>query len=265
MKQRYKKLLVSLVVLPLQLFAFSDTDYDGVSDARDYCPNSSFEDIVDKYGCVAGKNITLLIGVELSQGDYGTGTDVSTFGTSFYTSYTKNFWTAALSTSLGLSSSDPADVVGMGDLYTTLSYHGLGNKKRLISLQAGSKIATAQESIGTGENDYSMRISSVFLSKSVNYLVNLGYSLSGDTNTTDFNNIMSTSVGLGKQETKNLYASVSFNYSSPFVEGSDSVMSVSTYFSYSISEDTFMTLSYIYGLTDATADHTLSSNFGIRF
>jgi hypothetical protein len=262
-----KLLFILLLTSPTFLSAYIDSDYDGVSDSRDYCPNSSFDDIVDKFGCIKSKNITLMLGGELSSGDYGGSETISSSRTTLYSAYNSGFWSLSLSTSYATSSSESNESLGMGDLYTSVSYHGLGDRKHLVSLQLTTKIATADETLdlGTGENDYTIGLSTVTLAKDVNYLFSGSYTLTGDTTTVDYNNVLSISAGIGKQQTSKVYSSASFHYASPFLEDSDAAISLSGYLSYALMKDNFITASYIFGISDAVADHTVSVNYGIKF
>ncbi|MEO1954950.1 MAG: hypothetical protein ABGW74_09645, partial [Campylobacterales bacterium] len=49
------KIFFSILFIPAHIFAYIDSDFDGVEDALDKCPNSSIIDIVDKDGCVVEK------------------------------------------------------------------------------------------------------------------------------------------------------------------------------------------------------------------
>ena len=46
-----KKIFLSILFMPLAIFGYVDSDFDGVDDDIDKCPNTSPIDLVDEYGC----------------------------------------------------------------------------------------------------------------------------------------------------------------------------------------------------------------------
>ncbi len=264
LQQSIVKILLSFGLLNLSLFAYSDSDFDGVSDSKDLCPNTSFDAMVDHNGCPKSKNITLLLGEELSSGTYGGTESVTTDRTTAYIAYNKGLWAYSVSGSTSSTASTTSITSGVGDIYTSLSYHGLGTKDRLLSLQVGAKIATADLELGTGENDYNIRLSSVKMDKTLSYLSSIGYTMTGDSSTISYNELVSVSLGLGQQVNKAFYLSASVNYASAYIEGADESMSLTAYLAYAPSDTWFVTSSYTLGLSDAVADHSVNLSIGAK-
>ncbi|NOZ89733.1 MAG: hypothetical protein GXO60_00445, partial [Epsilonproteobacteria bacterium] len=50
-----KNIVWIFLLVPLLLFAYIDSDLDGVSDEHDLCPNTPITDIVDINGCTIEK------------------------------------------------------------------------------------------------------------------------------------------------------------------------------------------------------------------
>ena len=71
-----KKLLATLLFLgATALMAFTDSDLDGVEDAKDKCPNTPFMDIVDLNGCtkkslISQHHFDIIAGLGYSAADY---------------------------------------------------------------------------------------------------------------------------------------------------------------------------------------------------
>jgi len=259
------RFLFLLLMSTLSLWAYSDSDFDGVGDSKDICPNTSFDQVVDHYGCPERKDITLMLGEEFSSGKYG-GTDtVTTTRSSLFASFTTNTWSYALSTSTVKTQTSTTKLSGTGDVYATISYNGLKSKKRLTSFQAGMKMATADTSIGTGENDYNIRISNVILDKAYSYLSSIGYTVTGDTNLQTYNDYVNVSAGLGYQRTKKLYLSASMNYASAYIQNADASLDALVYLAYIFTEKWFMTASSSLGLSDAVADFSANMSLGVKF
>jgi len=261
------KFLVILMATTLSLFAYSDHDLDGVSDSKDLCPNTSFDQFVDHYGCPEQKDVTLFVSQELSSGAYGGSENVSTSRTSYFAAYSTNSWSYSLSTSTVTTKTGTTSLSGSGDLYATLSYDGLKTSQRLTSLQVGVKMATASTDIGTGEDDYNIRMSNVSLDGAYSYLSSLGWTLTGDgaSELENYNDYISASIGIGHQQNKKLYLSAALNYASEYLDGADHSLSSSIYMAYTVNKKIFLTASYSLGMSDAVADSAVSISLGAKF
>lgn len=260
----FMKIVLVLLSLTLSVLAYEDSDFDGVSDSKDLCPNTSFDFIVDNYGCPQSKNITVLLGQELSQGSYGGTEEITTELSTVLVAYNHRDWGLSTWTSRSSTRSSSSETSGSGDVFMTVSYYDLGTNTHLLSLQAGVKIATADTTIGTGENDYNVRLSSVVLDGKLSYLSSIGYTLTGDSATISYNDTLNLSAGLGKQINRDLYLSASVNYVSAYIKGADSALSAVAYVAYTMLEDYFITGSYALGLSDAVADESFNLSIGMK-
>lgn len=258
------KMIIAGAVVTASLFGYSDTDLDGVSDTKDLCPNTSMELIVDQNGCPERKTVTLMLGYQLSEGMYGGTQKITNRSTSLFAAYNSGMWSYSLATSHE-KTSNSITTSGPGDLYASLQYRGLGSQERELSLQATAKVATADTDIGTGENDYMLKLSTIFLQKKVSYLTSVGYTVTGDTASQTYEDVVSLSVGIGYQQSDRLYLSGSLNYATAYIQGADDALSALAFASYTLQKERFITLSYTVGLSDAVADKSVGVSYGINF
>jgi len=119
--------------------------------------------------------------------------------------------------------------------------------------------------IGTGENDYNIRLNSVKIDKRVSYLSSIGYTLTGDSSTASYNDLLSLSAGVGKQVNQELYLSISLNYVTAYIKGADASLSSMAYIAYTFTDSWFVTGSYSLGLSDAVPDYSVNMGLGFKF
>ncbi len=84
------RLLLTLLFLTTSSYAYTDTDFDGVEDGYDLCPQTPLSDLVDRDGCViksVGSKISfdLIAGFGYSQMNYASQEPSDTLSTSLQT------------------------------------------------------------------------------------------------------------------------------------------------------------------------------------
>ena len=248
------------------LLALTDSDFDGVSDIYDKCPNTPIELAVGRDGCSSkAMDITLMLGLEESVGKYGGTENISNSTTIFYAGFRKANTVYALSSSQDNTADTANSVNGQGDLYGTLSYY-IPSKTRLqTALNAIIKFATASTDIGTGENDYGMKYNATLTNGKRSVMASIGYMLTGDTDSVTYNDVVSMSIGTGLQASSKLYLSASYYFASEYTEGSDNSSTVSLFGSYQINKRWFTTTSFSLGLSDAVPDSSFNLSAGVNF
>jgi len=116
-----KKISTILFMCTLTLFAFTDSDLDGVDDAADKCPNTPITDLVDANGCsvkslVVNESYDIIVGLSYSEIDYRLNEKTDTYTTSFQVDYYRDNLSFQLSTSYYASSDSTGyDSNGMND------------------------------------------------------------------------------------------------------------------------------------------------------
>ncbi len=258
-------LLKLLFLTTIFLFGYIDSDIDGVEDGDDLCPNTPFDKIVDENGCDEENRYLGSLTLQVSNSwQIDANNTFSNYGFSAYYSYS-NF-------SFSLSNSQQSSFDNMnnqsnyrGDLYIDVGY-GFKTDKSKTKFTIGSKIATGDESISTGENDY---YGSILFNYITNYNLslfsNLSYTLMGDSPNTDYQNSFSYSFGVNYIITPNWYSSILYSFSDSIYRDSVDSQSISWYNSYQINQDYFVALNYNYGVDELSFDHAIKLYLGVTF
>ncbi|CAA6825430.1 MAG: Unknown protein, partial [uncultured Sulfurovum sp.] len=145
---------LAFLLLNTLLLAYQDNDLDGVDDAVDLCPNTSFDKLVNEDGCPEDEiylgKITFQIGNDISFDEFEQRTD----NFNFFGNYQYRKWNISLSNANQTSfDSNNNASTSSGDLYLSTGYN-LNFNKIYSKIIVGTKIALAKEEVGTGENDY---------------------------------------------------------------------------------------------------------------
>jgi hypothetical protein len=255
-----------LLLIISQLHTFEDSDIDGVSNSQDLCPDISFEDTVDEYGCPEKQNywgkISLSLGADINRNE-STTTDYN-----FFIDYNYQKWDIALYSSQQSSmdmdtNSNKSNATG--DLYLSMGYtidsHNLSTK-----LSLGSKFSTGDDEVSTGENDYFTSLNfSYILNEKTALISQLNYTLLGDSNETNCNNILSYSLGVGYMLNSRWYSSVLYQRANSIYQDNDDYQAVSLFNSYIFNDTFFGILNYSRGLDTLSYDHTISLKLGVTF
>ncbi len=263
---RYLKLYFLSLLLTSTAFAYTDNDIDGVDDSIDQCLNTPFDVLVDENGCAFGKTnygaLTLKIGSDIS---FNQSSDASS-NLNFFANYSYNNWDISLSNSNYTTyDSTNGGSSEAGDLYLSAGYL-FKNDNLHTKLSLGSKLATADEGVGTGENDYFASLNlNYFVGERQDFFLYYGYTLSGDSATIDYEDFSAISVGTGYAMNDKWYSGISYDYAGANISDGESYKALSWFNSYAFSEQFFITLSYTHALDDFSYDHTLSLKLGVTF
>ncbi len=259
------KLMLSLLLSSSFLFAYIDNDLDGVEDKYDQCPNTSFDALVDKYGCPPNEKYLGSLTLQIQNSwQFDTNNSFSNYGVALYYSY-DNFSFSFSNAQQSTIDANNQTAQYTGDLYVDMGYK-FQTQNLESKLSIGSKIATANENIGTGENDY-------YASFSLNYLLNnnfalfskVNYTFVGDEPSIDYQNSLGYSVGMAYLLSDKWYSSLTYYGANSIYRDGVDYESLSWYNSYSLSSDYFLGLNYNYGLDELSFTHMLTLSLGATF
>ncbi len=261
-----KRAVPFTIVMPLVVMAYSDADFDGVSDAHDLCPNSSMTDIVDQTGCTVEKLIApttnadrfdIILGLNQSRNSE------TSLNQSLQIDYYHKNLTLQLQTANYVNG-------GQGDTTIGLFYRFKPMEKLSLSLGASAILPTYESDLDNNNMDYK-------LSASLNYPINkfslfLGGSytlvndddINGSNYNVSYQNSQNFYLGIGKYLLPKLYSSVIYSDSSSIYEGGDHSSSLSLYNHYIINPNWFTRFGYTQGLSD-TASNQLYLSVGYYF
>ena len=234
---RYIKVGVTLLLFSIGAEAFQDNDIDGISDALDLCPNTPFEALVNSNGCSLQQKSSLTQKKEerywgaltlkvsdtmLSDESYDSENYLN-----LHANYRYRKWDVSLSNSRATTSRSYTEENSNSDdnIYLSTGYT-FTIPKSSIKLSVGTKIVNSDASnsdsiprergYGRGQNqtntsvidDSSLDERDDDYFASLNYNYNLtdkqniflyyGYTLSGDSQKTDYEDYSSISLGTGR-------------------------------------------------------------------
>lgn len=284
--------MIVLLLSSTQVYGFQDYDIDGVEDSIDRCANTSFDAIVDEYGCAIDKNkkdyfgkFTLQVGTQIRQDDvYGSDSTLN-----LSANYRYKNWDVTLTNiqSTTMGSFTDNNLNDDSDVYLSAGYF-LMLPKASLKLTVGTRflsdintgtsstnpsgrgrmqqtITTTTDTVSV-DNDY---FASLNYSYQMNAKQNLflfgGYTVTDDSPTQSYENYTSFSIGTGYSVTREFYTSVAYNYVESIYADGEAEQSISVFNTYRFNENLFASATYRYALDDLSYDHTLLLSMGIVF
>ena len=273
-------LLLSLLV-SITLSAYNDSDFDGVEDSLDRCPNTSFTDLVDISGCsvkslVSPHHYDIIVGANYYSSDSKTLTATDTLSSSVQMDYYYKNFSLQLSTSYFSTSGSGYSSTGLNDSFIGGSYQIQPTNNLSIRVGAGALLPTYNTSLNNNKTDYQASFNLSYTIDKVNLFTGYSYTMINDTDTViridantstpvNYQNTNAVSAGLGYYMTNKLYMSLAYNISNSIYKGIGDIQTASLYGYYSLSEHWFSTFSYAKGLSDSATKNYASVRVGYYF
>ncbi len=249
-----KRLLAGALLVTGISFAFRDSDLDGVEDSVDRCPNTPILELVDRYGCpLRREKIYLRVGAgffrdRLEERVYGLASVAYALG-GFYTSLTLRYYTYSR-----------LHGKGMGDSTLFLGYSSyVGQLYLMPGLRV--RVPTGDRGFSTESLDLTPSLVADYALNSFDLFVYSSYTFRGSDR---LRNTLTLSGGVGRELTRDLYASVSYDLSQSAVRNGYNRY-LSLFLLYNLTRSLYTTLSYSMGLNDDAVDHSATIRLGIRF
>jgi len=239
----------------------------------------------------ADGSTTLSIGGTYSEGDYGTQDTTTTYYVPVVAYYQDGMFSASVTVpymriesegSVTMTSGGPVPIFntgkktttststttdGLGDITLNIGYTFTPANDLFLKTSALMKVATADETkgLGTGKHDYSAQVDLYKTMNNAYIYITAGYTVTGDTNTEDYNDIWYGSAALGFNINDSFSCGMNYTHRQALNDTIDDTQSISPYFSYKLDKSYKIDFNYAYGFTDATADNsftvTLSQTF----
>jgi len=146
---------------------------------------------------------------------------------------------------------------GLGDITSSVSYAFMPqNSDMFYELMASVKwgTASAKKDLGSGENDYSVSLYSLYEKHEVKPFINIGYLLIGDTGVTDYDDVLFMSSGFMYSVSPQISFSFSYNYQQATTNTTDEAQSFGLYANQRFSQQWSGSVFLFSGLTDSVAD-----------
>jgi len=277
-------LFTIMILFSTALFAYSDSDMDGVADKVDKCPNTPLLDLVDNTGCtkknlvpkITKQHFDIIIGANYSDSNFASLNRTATYSSSLQVDYYYGDFSLQGSTSYYKTDGNNYRENGMNDSYVGASYNIKPNQDLLIRLGLGAILPTYDTKLNNNNTDYIASINLSYTKNNLNLFTSYIYSMINDddvsfddTNGTvyeyNYKDTNALSVGIGYYVTTTLYVSVSYNISDSIYKNIEDIQTTSLYAYKSINQNWFMTLFYAYGLSDSASDNAVSVKLGYYF
>jgi hypothetical protein len=255
-----------------------DSDFDGVSDRYDECPNTPFSDLVDSRGCSVEKvkisntinKLTVIIGANYSNYHSEYGNKTKTLSQSLELDYELKKIKLMLYISRFSSDNTPLkqyDESSFAD--TRLSFlYTLDREIQNLGLSIGGGVAIPNYKGTLHNNGFDF-----FYSLNANYNINQGsifasyiFTNIGDHDVAGlkYQNTNAFVVGSGYSITPKLYGNISFYFSDPMVKSDKDIRSFSISSYYNMSQKNFLNISYTHDLTSGINSSDYNFQLGYR-
>ncbi len=272
-----RKTVSMLLLCTMTLFAFTDSDLDGVDDSVDKCPNTPIMDLVDANGCsikslITSERYDIIFGLSYSELNYRLNEKTDTYTSSFQADYYRDDFSLQFSTSYYTSSDSTGyDSNGMND--TTIAAYYRFKPLSFLSIYAGLGLIlpTYESDLGNNNTDYTISLNFSYSIDDANLFAGYNHTLVGDDDVksgstlVEYQNTDAFSIGTGYYFTPKLYSSISYYQSDSIYKSVETIRNLSFYAFYSIDSYWFATASYAMGLSDSTSDNYLAMRVGYYF
>ena len=272
--------LIAMLLMTSSVFAYSDSDMDGVDDAHDRCPNTSFMELVDINGCakkslVSKHHFDIIVGGSYADSDYNTLNKTDTYSSTLQVDYYYENFSLQASTSYFDTEGSGYSETGMYDSYVGASYQFRFDNLSL-RVGAGALLPTYDSSLKNNNTDYSGSASISYSLGSLNIFGGYVYTkindddvviTASDGSTTDvlYQDTNSYNGGIGYYLSNNFYMSASYNNAQSIYKGVAEIETASLYGYYSFTGHWFGTFSYAYGLSDTASKNYAALRLGYYF
>lgn len=222
-----------------------------------------------------GQDFTLGAGAEYTSGTYTDSETTDIFYFPFYGRYETGRWTFKVTVPY-IWIEGPGNVVGtgedvvaipgaggetrtdagLGDIIASAFLNLLHERYSFIGLDIGAKtkVGTADESIGTGENDYSLQ-ADLFKPLGTNTLfASLGHRWYGDPPGSDLRNVFYGSLGVSHRISAETSGGIAYDYRPSIVPGGGKVSELTAFWSHRLSPRLKLQPYALVGFGDASPD-----------
>ncbi len=270
----YIRVLFISIFLSNFAFAYIDSDFDGVSDKYDECPNTPFSDLVDKKGCsikkvpiskIIGKT-TLIIGTSYATYHAKQGNKTRTLSQSIELDYEIRkikFMIYVSRFSAKNSKWSEYDDTSFADTRLSLQYE-LEQKLPNLGLYLGAGIAIPnyKGSLHNNGFDFYYSLTTNYTIDKISLYFNYTFTNIGDSDVglLSYQNTNAFSMGIGYSFTDRLYSSFSYYISDPIVKSEQMIRNISWYNFYTINREIYSTFSISHDLDSSK----VSNNYGIQ-
>ena len=256
----------------MNLYAYTDSDMDGVDDSIDQCPNTPLTDLADISGCtkrslVSPHHYDIIVGLNYSDSDYRSLKTTNTIASSLQVDYYYKQLSIQASTSFFTTDGSGYSDSGFYDSFLGASYRLNKINDLSISLSLGLILPTYDTELNNNNIDYTASANVSYPLNDFNIFGGYTLTIVNDDNVGDvtYQNTNIFSGGAGYYINNKLYMSASYSVGDSIYNGLVDIETATVYGYYSIDKDRFATVSYSHGLSDTASDNYVSVRLGFLF
>ena len=273
--------ILFILLISSTLFAYVDSDMDGVEDNHDRCPDTPLTDLVDNSGCtvkslVSPHHYDIILGFSLSQLNANTLESTSTYNSSLQLDYYYKEFSLQSNISYFNSGASSYSNQGLNDTFIGSFYNFRVDKKLLFRVGLGVLLPTYISGLNNNNTDINAMLSFNYRLNNINFFGSYTFTKVNDDDYyyTDsdqnpaviaYKDTSSGSGGIGFYPTQKLYTSLSYNYAQSIYKNVVDIQSSSIYLLYTFNQHLFITANYSYGLSESASDHYIATRVGYYF
>ena len=262
---KIKEVIHLFLLLPLILLAYSDSDFDGVSDEHDLCPNSTMSDIVDIRGCTVEKLV--MPKENLHHFDIIMGANYITDNKSLNESLQVDYYYKDFTLQLQTANYEEG---GVADTLLSLYYNFKPTQKLSLRLGGSAILPIYDSELDNNNMDYRASISLSYQLNTLSLFGGASLTLVNDedinssTYQIEYQNSSNYYLGFGSYFFSKLYSSLLYSFSSNSYTEGESMRNISLYNYYNIDGSWFTNFGYSKGL-NSSSNNQIYINLGYYF
>lgn len=268
------RLVLTLLCLTTASYAYIDSDFDGVEDEYDLCPQTPLSDLVDRDGCViksAGSKISfdLIAGFGYSQINYAAQEASDTLSTSLQADiYAGNLWFQGIASHFQSDNGIDSES-GLEDTSMNLMYRFTPTEKLTVTTGIGLILPTYKSTYNNEATDYTASID-------LHYALNNRFSLFAGTNYTwvndrdvpeeKYQNTSGFHTGIEYTQSNGKSSlSAAYYQNESIYASTETIKYLNLGYAYTITPHWNVGGNYGHGLSDSASDQSISGYIGYLF
>jgi len=262
------KYLALFLLFSKLIFASIDSDFDGVLDVNDNCPDTLFSDLVDSTGCsikslLPTHKFDVVIGMAFSQLDQNTFDADNTVYKSYQIDYNYKNFTAFVSTSTYKNDEDD----GFNDTILGIYYRFFIEDDFILTSGVEAIFPTYKSGLENEATDYGVSLELQYIYEQFSLFNIVRYTIIRDSNVDDiiYQNTKDYTIGAGYHFKTLPYVGLSYNYSNSIYKEIKTIENISLNLYYELDEHFFIASYYAYGLSYSASENFVSLSVGYNF
>lgn len=264
---------LTLLLILSQLHAYSDSDWDGVEDEFDQCPQTPLSDLVDLDGCTKLKiqrslHYSIISGIGHSKINYASQEKADTTNLSLEANLYLDRWQIQGNVSRYNSSTLNSNDSGMNDSTLNLFYQWPLSENLSFTPGIGVIFPTYKTSFGNEAADYCGMVGAEYqFSPTLYGFGGYAYTWVNDTDMViaSYQNSTSWYAGISYEMNAGHEWNIHYNSNDTIYQGSEAAQTIGIGFFSQLTPHWFVDGNYDFGLSDSASEHSWNLQIGYYF